>query len=76
MKHLQFFIAGFVILLLAGCGGDGDSGVVTDKQKLVVYKRSYSYDSANRVVGEDLNNKNHIVYDYDDSGNLVSQSSN
>ena len=37
------------------------------------HQKSFSYDSTNRVVKEDLGDGNYIEYVYDDSGNLISQ---
>lgn len=38
-----------------------------------VHQKSFSYDSTNRVVKEDLGDGKYIEYVYDDSGNLISQ---
>lgn len=62
-------------------GGSADS--VVEIQALVnqtnkpstkkIYQKSFTYDTTNRVVKEDLGNGSYIEYIYDNSGNLIKQ---
>jgi len=56
-------------MVFSGCGGGGGSDTSISK----THKKTFSYDSTNRVTKEDLGNGSYIEYTYDDSGNLISQ---
>jgi len=79
-KYLAVFLIS--LLVLVGCGGSNDGGEFkggnqssdNDSQtNITTYKKSFKYDSAGRVVKEDLGNGKYIEYVYDKSGNLISQ---
>ena len=53
-----------------GFSGGGSSSISSINK---THKKTYSYDSTNRVTKEDLGNGSYIEYIYDDSGNLISQ---
>jgi YD repeat-containing protein len=63
-----FLIVGMVFI--GGCGVSNESSEGSSYRQTTIEK-SIDYDSAGRVVEEDLGNGRYIEYVYDENGNLI-----
>ena len=71
--HLLFLI--FAVVFIGSCGVSNDSSEGSSYGRTTIEK-SVDYDSAGRVVREDLGDGKYIEYVYDENGNLLEINSN
>jgi len=69
-KFFQVFILIFTLAFIGSCGVSNESSEGSSYGQTTIEK-VVSYDSAGRVVREDLGNGKYIEYVYDENGNLL-----
>jgi ribosomal protein L33 len=71
-RFFQVFILILTVAFIGGCGASNESSEGNSYRQTTIEK-SVDYDSAGRVVREDLGNGRYIEYVYDENGNLLDE---